>query len=156
MNNSSSKVEALEHPASRDLKRQLWNSLDGIRTNSGVKFDEFYKATFGLFFLSYLNKQATEPFGDGQRPFELPEEATLERLLSAENHRIGDALNKAMHSIEQANEQLRGVSFSDYAQFEDRALFELARTLHDVSKAASGDELGGFFEFLLDLSLIHI
>ena len=150
MNNSSSKVEAPEHPASRDLKRQLWASLDNIRGNSALKFDEFYKATFGLFFLSYLNRQATEPFGDAQSSFELPEEATLERLLSAEKHGIGDALNKAMRSIEQTNEQLHGISFSDYGRFDDRALYELTHTLHDACKAASGNELGEFFEFLLD------
>lgn len=149
MNNSSSKVEALEHPASRDLKRQLWKSLDAIRVNSALSFDEFYKATFGLFFLFYLNRQANEPYGDRQLSFELPEEATLERFFSTERQ-IGGALNKVMRSVEQANEHLRGISFFDYDRFDDRALYELTHALHDTCKAVSGDELGGFFEFLLD------
>lgn len=108
MKGFSTKVEIAEHSASIDLKRQLWKTLDDIRTNSGTKFDEFYKATFGLFFVACLNKYV-KSFAKEKSPIKLPKQATWELLLSIEIHSVRDAVNRAMLSIEEANIQFRGI-----------------------------------------------
>ncbi|MDB4777828.1 N-6 DNA methylase [bacterium] len=150
MNNSSQQVEDLDHSVSQKLERQLWKSLDNIRGNSGVRFDEFYKATFGLVFLAFLNYQTSESNNDGSSGFELPQEATWDRLLSSSERDIGQVVNQAMISIERSNEKLHGISFSDYGRIDGRALYPLVLTLHDVSKTANENEWAEIFNFLLD------
>ena len=103
----------------------------------------------GLIFLGYANKEATkdEPSGD---KLKLPSIASWDHLLTQPEPYLGDALNKAMHSIESENEQLSGALQTDYNRPEHPPLADLLRLFAEVSSEATDDTFASFFEFFLD------
>jgi type I restriction-modification system DNA methylase subunit len=133
-----------------EIEQKLWNAVERLRVNSGLKFDEYAKMVLGLIFLGYANKQVTKekPFGD---VIILPSIASWNHLLAHPESQIGDALNKAMVAIESENQRLEDVlTHTDYNRPEEAPLAELLRLFDEVSNEATGATFASFFEFFLD------
>ncbi|TWU08377.1 N-6 DNA methylase [Stieleria varia] len=153
-NTDSKSTEPLQHEQDggdlNEIEQKLWNAVERLRINSGLKFDEYAKMVLGLIFLGYANKQATkdEPFGD---VIILPSVASWNHLLAQPDSQIGDALNKAMVAVEFENQRLDGVlTQSDYNRPHTPPLADLLRLFSEASSNTSVNTFASFYEFFLD------
>jgi type I restriction-modification system DNA methylase subunit len=111
----------------RDLETRLWAAADQLWANTGLKPSEFSTPVLGLIFLRYAEKRFAEAeakfLQDGLAQDELEksdfqaegvlylqEKARFSYLLHLKgSENLGKALNEAMASIEEENEDLKGV-----------------------------------------------
>jgi len=149
-----------------ELRNKLWEAADQLRANSGLKASEYAAPVLGLIFLRYADErfaQAAEALApaSARRPtgpddylaagaLYLPERSRFEPLLDLpEGADLGQALNRAMDSIEDCNPDLRGVLPRDYSRIPDHILAELLRLLRTLPEAIEGDGFGLIYEYFL-------
>ena len=93
---------------------------------------------------------------EAQYPYlvNLPENIGEAQLLSADGlpiNSLGEAVNNAMHLIEQQSEQLLGVLPQEYTMFSDELLTELLRIFNnDALDEIGGDVFGRIYEYFLN------
>ena len=126
---------------------------------------EFSTPVLGLIFLRYAEKRFAEAEAKllkaGVKPDEieksdfqadgvlyLPEKARFTYLLKLPgSENLGKAINDAMASIEEENEDLKGVLPRAYTRLDNRILVELLRLLAPVD--LEGDAFGKIYEYFL-------
>jgi type I restriction enzyme M protein len=151
-----------------ELENRLWAAADELRANSTLKASEYSVPVLGLIFLRFAEVRflkaeqelSREP-QTGRRSIGsvdfkakgvlyLPPEARFEHLLHLpEGADIGRALNEAMGTIEDTNEDLRGVLPRSYGSFENRMLVELLKLMNSIPDDISGDAFGLIYEYFL-------
>lgn len=157
----------------RELESELWKAADQLRANSKLTASEYTMPVLGLIFLRHafnrFQKVKVEVVKNlpshperGTRPltkadFEeknsmfLPDEAQYEYLVSLpESVDIGDAIDNAMHLIEEQYDNLKGVLPRNYSIFSKDLLRELLRIFNkEVLRTAEGDLFGKIYEYFL-------
>ena len=80
----------------------------------------------------------------------VPENARFSYLRQLpEGSDIGQALNRAMETIETENPDLKGVLPRDYARFDNAVLAELLRLIGSIPDDIEGDAFGKIYEYFL-------
>ena len=156
------------------IESRLWTMADELRANSRLRASEYSTPVLGLIFLRYTDHKftqaereeeirGTETTGRRRRSeasrreaFQargvsyLPENARFQYLLNLpESEDIARAINDAMRAIEEANSGLDGVLPKTYNQLERSVLFELLRTMAQISMDIEGDAFGKIYEYFL-------
>ena len=111
----------------REIENRLWSAADQLWANTGLKPSEFSTPVLGLIFLRYAEKRFSEAeakyLKSGIKRDELdktdfqadgvlylPSKARFSYLLNLPgSENLGRAINDAMASIEEENEDLKGV-----------------------------------------------
>jgi len=150
-----------------DIAKHLWNSADELRANSGLKESEYSVPVLGLIFLKYADNrfaQAEAALGgkvssrrkitkadyQSQGVMYLPPEARFHVLLELpEGANIGRAINDVMKSIEDENEELRGVLPRTYNALTNSNLATLLRNVNAILGDIDGDGFGKVYEYFL-------
>lgn len=149
----------------REIENRLWSAADQLWANTGLKPSEFSTPVLGLIFLRYAEKRFSEAeakyLKSGFKRDELdktdfqadgvlylPPKARFSYLLNLPgSENLGRAINEAMISIEEENEDLRGVLSRGYTKLDDRILVELLRLLGPID--LEGDAFGKIYEYFL-------
>lgn len=149
------------------LETHLWGAANILR--GSIDAGDYKHYIFGLLFFKRLSDVWDEEFEDRLATY-----GDAELAASADEHRfdlpkghhwkdirqhttnIGEKLNDAFHSIEDANERLRGVfqdvDFNNKQRFTDAMLEQLLQHFekHRLRKAdVDGDMLGNAYEYLI-------
>lgn len=153
-----------------ELETRLWEVADNLRANVGLKPSEYSTPVLGLIFLRYadfkfshaeaLLQQEAQSSGSRRRIGKvdyqaqgvmfLPENARFAHLLSLpEGTNIGKAINEAMKSIEDENEDLSGIMPKTYTQFENATLIDLLKLFNQFEMDIEGDVFGKVYEYFL-------
>lgn len=154
------------------LERRLWSAADQLRSNSKLTSTEYSMPVLGLIFLRHaynrfeLVKVAIEKNlpkrGGVARPLTkddfqaksalfLRNIAQYDYLLNLPGDKdCGEAIIKAMESIEGDYPYLAGVLPKDYQIFDSDLLSSLLKTFNDEAlKTATGDVFGHIYEYFL-------
>ena len=149
----------------REIESRLWSAADQLWANTGLKPSEFSTPVLGLIFLRYAEKRFSEAEAkyvkSGIKRDELdktdfqadgvlylPPKARFSYLLNLPgSENLGRAINDAMASIEEENEDLKGVLPRGYTKLDDRILVELLRLLGPID--IEGDAFGKIYEYFL-------
>lgn len=155
------------------IERRLWSAADQLRANSNYASNEYFLPVMGLVFLRHAYSRFLAVKDDIEA--NLPSRGGVKRALTKEDFsqrssiylrpeaqfdylvslptgtNVAQAIMKAMESIEEDYESLRGVlPKSEYQELEDDALRSLLRTLNpDELKKVSGDVFGRIYEYFL-------
>ncbi len=155
-----------------DIENRLWEMADGLRANTHLRSSEYSVPVLGLIFLKFASEkfkkvdrelQASRPEGSrrelGPSAYKargalyLPPKATLDYLLRMkEGEQVGEAINAAMRSIEEHNEDLRGsLPTNSYGRIDDKDLVPLLRTFDSIpfDPDAQDDPFGRIYEYFL-------
>lgn len=150
-----------------DIGKHLWDSADELRANSGLKESEYSVPVLGLIFLKYADSRFAQVEaelagkGSGRRQItkadyqakgvmSLPPQARFKALLELpESANIGQAINDAMKSIEDENEELRGVLPRTYNALTNSNLATLLRNVNAILGDIDGDGFGKVYEYFL-------
>ncbi|MFW9886880.1 MAG: N-6 DNA methylase [Candidatus Thorarchaeota archaeon] len=153
-----------------EIEKRLWSAADKLRANSNLTSTEYSTPVLGLIFLKWADyrfSQAEEEFRKreskskrkretGKADYQakgvmyLPDKARFSYLLKLpEKSDIGKAINDAMRSIEEENEDLRGVLPMEYNQLDREVLFSLLRDFNSIPIDVSGDAFGKVYEYFL-------
>jgi type I restriction enzyme M protein len=151
----------------RELEKRLWGAADQLRANSSLAASQYSMPVLGLIFLRYADVRFTQVENElagkssGRRDIGkadylakavmyVPETARFSYLKSLpEGADIGQALNRAMETIEADNPDLRGVLPSDYGRFDNSVLAELLRLIGSIPDDIEGDAFGKIYEYFL-------
>ena len=149
----------------REIESRLWSAADQLWANTGLKPSEFSTPVLGLIFLRYAEKRFSEAEAkyvksgikrdeldktdfQAEGVLYLPPKARFSYLLNLPgSENLGRAINDAMTSIEEENEDLRGVLHRGYTKLDDRILVELLRLLGPID--IEGDAFGKIYEYFL-------
>jgi type I restriction enzyme M protein len=151
------------------LEQTLWAAADQLRANSQLTTWQYSSPVLGLIFLRYTDhkfthaeKEIKKASGKGKRrgisktDFQargilyLRDAARYASLLNLpEGADIGRALNEAMKSIEEDNEELRGVLPKTYHQLENDVLVTLLKQFDNIPMDIEGDVFGKIYEYFL-------
>ena len=158
----------------RKLEAELWRAADQLRANSKLTASEYSMPVLGLIFLRHaynrfrkvkieLEKSLPNHPQRGIRPltkrdFEeqnamfLPDSAHFDYLVTLpESADIGEAIDKAMKSIEEEYDNLKGVLPKNFSIFSKDLLRELLRIFNkEVLQKAEGDLFGKIYEYFLN------
>jgi type I restriction enzyme M protein len=150
-----------------DIENRLWDSADELRANSGLKASEYSVPMLGLIFLKYADSRFSvveaelAGQGSGRRQIGkadyqargvmyLPAEARFGYFLNLpEGSNLGQAVNDAMKSIEEENEELRGVLPRTYTALSNSTLATLLRNVNAILGDIDGDGFGKVYEYFL-------
>ncbi len=143
------------------LEDQLWNAADGLRSNSELSSSEYSTPVLGLIFLRYADYKFTEIAKklnsdnpdkldvQAEGVMYLPPEARYKTLLNLpEGSDIGKAINDAMKTVEQENDDLRGILPKNYTTIDNRILIDLLKNFNAVD-FSEGDVFGKIYEYFL-------
>ena len=151
------------------LESTLWAAADQLRANSQLKSHEFSSPVLGLIFLRYADYKFTHAEegikkaggkgkrrGVGKTDFQaigvlfLRDAARYASLLNLpEGADIGRAINDAMKSVEEDNEELKGVLPKTYHQLENEVLVTLLKLFDSIPMDIEGDVFGKIYEYFL-------
>ena len=149
----------------REIESRLWSAADQLWANTGLKPSEFSTPVLGLIFLRYAEKRFSEAEAkyvksgikrdeldktdfQAEGVLYLPPKARFSYLLNLPgSENLGRAINDAMTSIEEENEDLKGVLPRGYTKLDDRILVELLRLLGPID--IEGDAFGKIYEYFL-------
>lgn len=150
------------------LESTLWAAADQLRANSELKLHEFSSPVLGLIFLRYADHKFTHAEGEIKKKSKskrrgisktdfqargilyLRDAARYESLLNLpEGADIGRAINDAMKSIEEDNEELKGVLPKTYHQLENEVLVTLLKLFDNIPMDIEGDVFGKIYEYFL-------
>ncbi len=153
-----------------EIEKRLWEAADELRANSKLRSSEYSTPVLGLVFLkwadykfSIVEEEFQKKAAKSKRAREigkvdyhakgvmyLPEKSRFSFLMKLpEKSDIGKAINDAMKSIEDDNEDLRGVLPSTYHRFDSRVLFSLLRIFNAIPMDVEGDVFGQVYEYFL-------
>ena len=155
------------------IEKRLWSAADTLRANSNFAANEFFMPVMGLIFLRHAysrylavkddvlkslpsrggrtREPAKEDFSARGAVFLRPE-AQFDYLVSLPNSaNRADAIIKAMASIEEDYETLKGVlPKEEYNELDNEILGALLRKLNpEELKKMSGDVFGRIYEYFL-------
>ena len=151
----------------RALEDRLWKAADQLRANSSLAASQYSIPVLGLIFLRYadvrfsqadkeLAGKATPRKPIGKADYQargvmyVPETARFSYLRHLpEGSDLGQALNRAMETIEIENTDLKGVLPRDYARIDDKVLAELLRLIGSIPDDIEGDAFGKIYEYFL-------
>lgn len=156
----------------KQLEKELWDAADALRSNSKLTAAEYKDPVLGLVLLRFAQNKFDEakpiveanipetPRGKRAATAEdyaaagamlLPETAQYDYLANLpESVDIAEAINHAMHQIEEVNTSLIGNLPKNYQEFEPSLLRDLIRTFNkDAIKKATGDVFGRIYEYFL-------
>lgn len=145
------------------FEKRLWDAADNMRANSDLKSNEYSAPVLGLVFLSYADHRfqaKAAEIGLDVHPDEfraegilyLPEGARYSDLLDLpENEDMGEAVNRAMTAIEEANPELTGALPKVYKGLSNTLLINLLRSFSfaEMKSEFQGDFFGRVFEYFL-------
>jgi type I restriction enzyme M protein len=149
------------------LEKKLWASADELRANSKLKSSEYPVPVLGLIFLRYADhkfalaqKELTRaaaggrPMGkthyQGRGVLYLPEPARFSTLLKLpEDTDVGQAINKAMRTIEAENAELKDVLPKAYHRLDNNTLTALLKNFAAIPLEVEGDTFGRIYEYFL-------
>lgn len=150
-----------------DIEKRLWDAADSLRANSGLKASEYSVPVLGLIFLRFadykfvLAEDKITKNESNRRPISkidyqakgvlyLPSESRFVFLLNLpEGSNIGEAVNKAMESVETENEDLKGILPRNYGLLDNKTLVELLKTFNSIQMDIEGDVFGKIYEYFL-------
>lgn len=149
------------------LQKSLWEAADSLRANSGLRSSEYSTPVLGLIFLRYADlrfaaaQRELEGKGSGRRKIGpthyhakgvlyLTDRARFDHLADLpEGANAGEAVDRAMQDIEDANPDLRGVLPRAYSSLPNDVLVELLRLLGRLPESIEGDGFGLIYEYFL-------
>ena len=151
-----------------DLENRLWQAADQLWANSSLTAQEYSRPVLGMIFLKYADHRFTEAEKElgagntsgrrsiGKLDYQakgvmfLPDSARYKSLIELpEGADIGKKINEAMDTIENENEDLKGILPRQYNQFDNTLLFELLKTFNGISMDGAGDVFGKIYEYFL-------
>jgi len=160
-----------EPDKNRELKKlfdRLWEAADELRANSKLRSTQYSTPVLGILFLRYAyhkfeeaTKQLEKKYAGRDRPIRkldyqaegaiyLTEKTRYRYLLELpEGASIGKALDDAMRSIEDQNEELRDVLPKVYTNMEDSVLINLLKIFHKIPTKLDRDIFGKIYEYFL-------
>jgi type I restriction enzyme M protein len=157
----------------QQLEDSLWEAADQLRANSKLNATEYSFPVLGLIFLRHATNRFDAVKADvekslptrhgqprsiapddftGRAAIFLPETARYDYLANLPAGRdLGEAINAAMHRIEEQSEMLAGVLPKEYTKFEKPLLEELVRIFNrEALRRATGDVFGRIYEYFLN------
>lgn len=160
-----------EPDKNRELKKlfdRLWEAADELRANSTLRSTQYSTPVLGILFLRYAyyrfeeaTRELEKKYAGRDRPIRkldyqaegaiyLTEEARYGYLLELpEGASIGKAIDDAMRSIEDENEELRDVLPKVYTNMEDSVLINLLKIFHKIPTKLDRDIFGKIYEYFL-------
>ena len=155
------------------IERRLWSAADTLRANSNFAANEFFMPVMGLIFLRHAysrylavkddvlkslpsrggrTREPTKEDFSARGAVFLRPEAQFDHLVSLpDSANRADAIIKAMESIEEDYETLKGVlPKEEYNELDNEILGQLLRKLNpEELKKMSGDVFGRIYEYFL-------
>jgi len=160
-----------EPDKNRELKKLfdgLWEAADELRANSKLRSTQYSIPVLGILFLRYayhkfeeVTRELEKKYAGQDRPIRkldyqaegaiyLTEKARYRYLLDLpEGASIGKAIDDAMRSIEDENEELRDVLPKVYTDMEDSVLINLLKIFHKIPTKLDRDIFGKIYEYFL-------
>jgi len=151
-----------------ELFSRLWEAADELRANSKLRSTQYSTPVLGIIFLRYADyrfeeatKELEKKYAGQNRPIRkldyqaegaiyLTEKARYKYLLNLpEGASIGKAIDNAMRSIEDENEELRDVLPKVYTNMEDSVLINLLKIFHKIPTKLDRDIFGKIYEYFL-------
>jgi len=154
-------------PDLTELENRLWDAADELRANSGLKASEYGTPVLGLIFLRFADARfeaarerveakasARRTVGPSdyhaERVIYLTEAARFGYLLGLpEGSNLGQAVNQAMHTVEDHNPELAGVLPRTYTAIDNSTIGSLLRHINSYTKDLEGDAFGLIYEYFL-------
>lgn len=155
----------------QELKKlfdRLWESADELRANSKLRSSQYSTPVLGILFLRYAyyifeetKARLEKKYVGRNRPIRkldyhaegalyLTEKSIYKNLLELpEGDSIGNALDKAMRSIEEENKELLDVLPKVYSNMEDSVLINLLKLFHKIPTELDRDIFGNIYEYFL-------
>lgn len=155
------------------VEKRLWSAADTLRANSNFAANEFFMPVMGLIFLRHAysrylavkddvlkslpsrggrTREPTKEDFSARGAVFLRPEAQFDHLVSLpDSANRADAIIKAMESIEEDYETLKGVlPKEEYNELDNEILGQLLRKLNpEELKKMSGDVFGRIYEYFL-------
>jgi type I restriction enzyme M protein len=151
-----------------EIEKRLWNAADELRANSKLKSSEYSVPVLGLIFLRYADykfakaeEQIKAQNTSGRRQISkvdyqargvmyIPEAGRWSGLMRLpEGSDIGKAINDAMKSIEEANDDLKDVLPKSYTSLDKSVLVTLLKAFNSIPMDIEGDAFGKIYEYFL-------
>ncbi len=154
-------------PDLSELENRLWDAADELRANSGLKASEYGTPVLGLIFLRFADarfeatrerveakasarRQVGPSDYHAERVIYLTEAARFSYLLGLpEGSNLGQAVNHAMHAVEEHNAELAGVLPRTYTAIDNSTIASLLRHINSYTKDLEGDAFGLIYEYFL-------
>jgi type I restriction enzyme M protein len=151
-----------------EIERRLWDAADELRANSKLKSSEYSVPVLGLIFLRYADAKFAKAEAEikaqntsGRRQISkvdyqargvmfIPEAGRWSGLMRLpEGADIGKAINDAMKSIEEANDDLKDVLPRSYNSLDKSVLVTLLKAFNSIPMDIEGDAFGKIYEYFL-------
>jgi type I restriction enzyme M protein len=154
-----------------EIEKRLWDAADELRANSKLKSSEYSIPVLGLIFLRYADikfaraeeeltgAQGSAPAGrrkiskldyQARGVMYIPEAGRWSELMRIpEGSDIGKAINDAMKSIEDANDDLKDILPKTYNRLDNSVLVTLLKTFNSIPMNVEGDAFGKIYEYFL-------
>lgn len=167
----------LDRTTIKDLSKNLWDTADELRANTGLKASEYSTPILGLIFLKFADSKYEQYEEEILKEYEnlkgtrrektiqeiavekcgfyLPKEARYEYLLGlSEEEDIANKIKEAMEAIEKSSPQLKGVLPKDSyhnlsRENNNRILNRLLRNFKDIPTDVENDVFGEVYEYFL-------
>lgn len=159
----------------QQLENELWEAADQLRANSKLTAAEYAQPVLGLIFLRHADnrfkvylpdieadippqvpsaqREALLKLGfQGKAAIYLPAEARFDHIANLpQGAQVGEAIDRAMATIEADYEVLAGALPRNYTAFEPDLLAELVKIFdRPAVRAATGDVFGRIYEYFLN------
>jgi type I restriction enzyme M protein len=158
-----------------EIEKRLWDAADELRANSKLKSSEYSIPVLGLIFLRYADIkfaraeaefatvetfQAASPQPRRRQVSKLdyqargvmfmPEAGRWSGLMRLpEGANIGKAINDAMRTIEEQNDDLKDILPKTYNRLDNSVLVTLLKTFNSIPIDIEGDAFGKIYEYFL-------
>ena len=153
-----------------EIEKRLWDAADELRANSKLKSSEYSVPVLGLIFLRYADykfAKAEETLHATSQPTSrrrqiskldyqargvmyIPEAGRWSGLMRLpEGSDIGKAINDAMKSIEEANDDLKDILPKTYNSLDKSVLVTLLKAFNSIPMDVEGDAFGKIYEYFL-------
>src|SRR5688572_12002285 len=153
-----------------EIEKRLWDAADELRANSKLKSSEYSVPVLGLIFLRYADHKfatAEETLHATSQPTSprrqvskldyqargvmyIPEAGRWSGLMrTPEGSDIGKAINDAMKSIEEANDDLKDILPKTYNSLDKSVLVTLLKAFNSIPMDVEGDAFGKIYEYFL-------
>jgi type I restriction enzyme M protein len=158
-----------------EIEKRLWAAADELRANSKLKSSEYSVPVLGLIFLRYADHKfakaeetlhatsqpTSQPTSPRRRQISkldyqargvmyIPEAGRWSGLMRLpEGSDIGKAINDAMKSIEDANDDLKDILPKTYNRLDNSVLVTLLKTFNSIPMNVEGDAFGKIYEYFL-------
>lgn len=152
----------------KELCDRLWAAADELRANSALRSTQYSTPVLGLIFLRYADhkfEETTNRLQQGSSNYSqkirkldyqaegivyLTEKARYKYLLNLpEEDNMGKAIDDAMKSIEDENEELKDVLPKVYVNIGDKVLINLIKLFHKIPTELDQDVFGKIYEYFL-------